>query len=273
MKHDPGYDWDSVARRYVERDTLPESTFGALPATHVAAGCTVDTGGNIRKLPANDNVPVAPQQARHWLDDAYDMGEPKVQPARKGDELPKRDWNAGLPRRGDWMQTFSGFQFWPLDPRANEIHIVDIAHALSMQCRYAGHCLRFYSVAEHSVHLARYVSPKNAMWALLHDASEAYLVDVPRPVKPDLTNYKQIEAKVMAEVCKRFGLSPEMPAEIHEADGAIIGDERANMAPCVAPWYSTGGPLGIRLAYWTPEQAESAFLATFERLQNMRDAA
>ncbi|RWO20743.1 MAG: hypothetical protein EOS09_26300 [Mesorhizobium sp.] len=176
-------------------------------------------------------------------------------------------------RKGDWMQTYSGFQFWPLDPRAEEIHIVDIAHALSMQCRYAGHCRRFYSVAEHSVHLARFVSPKNAMWALLHDASEAYLVDVPRPVKPDLTNYKYLETKVMAEVCKRFGLSPEMPAEVHEVDGAIIGDERSNMAPCVAPWYSTGGPLGIRLAYWTPEQAEAEFLATYEMLQNMRAAA
>ncbi|MBZ9888150.1 hypothetical protein LB559_09380 [Mesorhizobium sp. BR1-1-3] len=176
-------------------------------------------------------------------------------------------------RKGDWMQTFSGFQFWPLDPRAEEIHIVDIAHALSMQCRYAGHCRKFYSVAEHSVHLARLVSPVNAMWALLHDASEAYLVDVPRPVKPFLTGYKAAEAKVMAAVCERFGLPPEMPVEVHKADGAIIGDERANMAPCVAPWYSTGGPLGIRLQYWTPAEAEAEFLAAFWELQKMGVAA
>lgn len=176
------------------------------------------------------------------------------------------------PRRGDWMQTFSGGQFWPLDPRADEIHIVDIAHALSMQCRYAGHCRRFYSVAEHSVHLARFVSPKNALWALLHDASEAYLVDIPRPVKPDLTNYKYIESKVMAEVCKRFGLSPEMPAEVHEADSAIIADERANMAPCVAPWIGYDKPLGIALQFWSPGVAEIYFLDMFNKL-NMRAAA
>ena len=54
-------------------------------------------------------------------------------------------------RGGDWMQTYSGFQFWPLDPRPEEIHVIDIAHSLANQCRYAGHCREFYSVAQHSV--------------------------------------------------------------------------------------------------------------------------
>ena len=59
-------------------------------------------------------------------------------------------------RKGDWMQTFLGIQFWPMEPRVDEIQIEDIAHALSNQCRFAGHCSTFYSVAQHSVMVARY---------------------------------------------------------------------------------------------------------------------
>ena len=173
------------------------------------------------------------------------------------------------------MQTFSGRQFWPMDPRAEEIHIEDVAHALSMQCRYGGHCKRFYSVAEHSVHLARYVSPANRLWALLHDASEAFLVDVPRPVKPFLTGYKDAETRVMAAVCDRFGLAHEMPAEVHGVDSRVIADERLNMNPSAAKWYGydiamvDGGiyePLGVTLEFWPPEIAKIHFLDMFKRL-------
>lgn len=178
-------------------------------------------------------------------------------------------------RRGDWLQTFSGRQFWPLDPDPAHVAIEDIAHALSMQCRYAGHCLRFYSVAEHSVHLARHFSYDAglAMWALLHDASEAYLVDVPRPVKPFLPGYKDAERAVQAAVCDAFGLPHEMPAVVHAADSAIIGDERANMAACIAEWSGDHSGLGVQLEYWPPEEAETEFLAAFWALMGMKEVA
>lgn len=166
-------------------------------------------------------------------------------------------------RRGDWMQTFTGAPFWPLDPRPEEIAINDIAHALSLQCRYAGHCLQFYSVAEHSVLLARHVSRDNTLWALLHDASEAYLVDVPRPVKPHLAGYRDAEAAVMAAVCTRFGLDPDMPDEVHEADNRIISDERANLSVSRRSWDFAPEPLGVRLQFWSPQQAELEFLKAF----------
>lgn len=173
-------------------------------------------------------------------------------------------------RAGDWMQTFSGRRFWPLDPRPDEIFIEDIAHALSMQCRYAGHCIRFYSVAEHCVHLARAFTamgaPDLARWALLHDASEAYLIDVPRPVKPHLAGYKPAEAKVMAAVAARFGLPPDMPAEVHAYDDRIIADERKNLTRCVAEWDHRAEPIGIALANWPPETAEAFFLSKFDSL-------
>lgn len=234
--------WDSIARRYVEHDTTAQETFGDMPKG----------GGYVKDTPTAANYNAWRNIIQPYVDD---------HPRKPGE------------RQGDWMQLYSGHQFWPLDPRASEIHITDIAHALSMQCRYAGHCKRFYSVAEHSVHLSRVVSTENALWALLHDASEAYLVDVPRPVKPYLTGYKAAEAKVMAAVCERFGLPPEMPAEVHEADGQIIADERANMAPCVAPWAGYDKPIGVVLQFWSPAEAEAEFLAAYEELQNMRVAA
>lgn len=169
-------------------------------------------------------------------------------------------------RVGDWMQTFTGRQFWPLDPRPEEIHIEDIAHALSLQCRYAGHCRKFYSVAEHSVLLADHVDPPYKLWALLHDAGETYVTDVIRPLKGSLANYREIEARVMAAVCERFCLSPIMPAPVVEADNRIIGDERANLSTCVVDWSDPPKPLGVRLRFWSPERAEKAFLGAFRAL-------
>lgn len=67
-------------------------------------------------------------------------------------------------RRGDWIQTFTGRRFWPLDPRPEDVCIEDIAHALSLKCRFGGHCTRFYSVAEHSVHVSNYVPAEFALW-------------------------------------------------------------------------------------------------------------
>ncbi len=209
---------------------------------------------------------------RYWVDRDPDAGL-EDRTARKAVE----GTNDNKPRKGNWMQTFTGHQFWPLDPRPEEIFIEDIAHSLSMQCRYAGHSIRFYSVAEHSCMIAQYLLPlygrEVALWGLLHDASEAYLVDVPRPVKPYLAGYKDAEARVMAAVCDRFNLPRAMPKEVHEVDGRIIGDERANMAPCVAEWYATGEPLGIWLEYWTPDQAERWFLHMFNQLYDVRRAA
>lgn len=124
-------------------------------------------------------------------------------------------------RKGDWMQVASGRKFWPLDPRADEIDIEDIAHALSMLCRFGGHVQKFYSVAEHSVWCSYVVPPWHAMQALMHDATEAYCVDIPRPLKRGLSNYAEIEANIWSATCERFGLKPELHAEVKAADNAM----------------------------------------------------
>ncbi len=182
-------------------------------------------------------------------------------------------------RRGDFMQVYPAGKFWPLDPRPEEITIEAIAHSLGMQCRYAGHVSRFYSVAEHCVHIARWILKETwdygaALCGLLHDASEAFLVDVPRPIKSDLSNYKAIESRVMAKVCERFSLPVRLPDIVKEADDRIIGDEVALLAPM--DWHKQhNNPLGVGLKCWTPAQAKEEFLATYAALsgRGMREAA
>lgn len=174
--------------------------------------------------------------------------------------------------RGDWIQTSLGGQFWPIDPRADEIDPEDVAHALSLLCRFGGHCLRFYSVAEHSVLLSRAVAPENRLWALLHDATEAYLVDVPRPLKPFLVGYREAEDKIAVAVCERFGLPLQMPAEVKAADTRILTDERhQNMAPAPKPWSTDTEPLGVKLQFWSPQQAKREFLADLSSLISSRE--
>lgn len=174
-------------------------------------------------------------------------------------------------RRGDWLQVYTGRAFWPLDPRPGEIHIRDIAHALSMQCRYAGHCLDFYSVAEHSVHVSRAVPACDALWGLLHDASEAYLVDIPRPLKRSMEEYRRWEGHLMQVIAERFELSLPMPDSVAYADCSILTNERAqNMArtDVSAPeWGNTGcGIVGLRIECLPPKEAEWRFLARFYAL-------
>src|SRR5690349_19702773 len=108
--------------------------------------------------------------------------------------------------RGSWMQTFTGRRFYPLDPKVEDIDPTDIAHALSLICRYGGHVTRFYSVAEHCVLLSHAVSPENALWALLHDATEAYVGDMVRPLKQHMPAYRDVEDRLMLVIADRFGL-------------------------------------------------------------------
>lgn len=170
--------------------------------------------------------------------------------------------------RGDWIQTAMGRQFWPMDPRPHEIFIDDIAHALSMLCRFGGHCLRFYSVAEHCVLLARAAEPPIKLWTLLHDAPEAYVLDVPTPLKPMLSNYKQVEARIMQAIAFRFHLHCGLPPRVKELDRAILSAERAqNMTPTSFRWVVDDvPPLDVTLQFWSPERARAEFLDAFYQL-------
>ena len=132
----------------------------------------------------------------------------------------------GEHRRGDWFQTYTGKCFWILDHAPEDVDIYDIAHALSLTCRFGGHCKTFYSVAEHSVNVSLLCPERFALWGLLHDATEAYLPDVLRPVKPLLEGFKDIENALMRTISMKFDLGfGGMPPEVKSVDDRILADE------------------------------------------------
>lgn len=123
------------------------------------------------------------------------------------------------------IRTRSGTFVDVFDSKPEDFHIEDIAHALSNLCRYGGHCDPFYSVAQHSIACSYMVSKKNALCALLHDATEAYLVDMPRPIKKQLEIYTELENNLYTVIAKRFDLPNSIPDEVHWADNEILNYE------------------------------------------------
>lgn len=177
-------------------------------------------------------------------------------------------------RKGDWIQTCTGIQFWPMDAIVEEVAIRDIAHSLSLLCRFNGHCNRFYSVAEHSIHVAHLLPQDLKLAGLLHDASEAYIADIPMPVKRNLPDYKAIEANLLKVIAERFGLPWPMPTEVHVADATLLATEKiALMGPEPAPWHQMPDPVDPKLIQgWGPKEAEERFMDMFQALSNGNDA-
>jgi hypothetical protein len=167
------------------------------------------------------------------------------------------------------LMTASGLDFYPMAPDPAAVRIEDIAHALSNICRYGGHVREFYSVAQHSVLVSRALPPHLRLWGLLHDSAEAYVGDIPRPLKRHLVGYEAIEAGVMAAIVTALGLSPaEMPGQVKRIDNAIIADEAfALMPPRARDWPAPYGELGIAVEAWSPRRARGEFMAEYRTIR------
>jgi hypothetical protein len=164
------------------------------------------------------------------------------------------------------IQTFTGRMVDPLNLTPDQVVIEDIAHALAMQCRFNGHCLKFYSVAEHCLHVSRLCPPEHRLWGLLHDASEAYLTDVPSPVKSVMEEFKRHEQAVHTVIAQRFQLPWPMPEAVTQADRWLLAAERHSlMRPSAEPWPGllTSYPDTIRIAACNPGRARRLFLREF----------
>lgn len=169
----------------------------------------------------------------------------------------------------DWIQTYSGRQFFVLEPRVADIDIGDIAHALSLQCRFNGHCREFYSVAEHSVRVSHLLEGSDALWGLMHDAAEAYVADLPRPVKRQMPQFSEMEERVLKAIVESLGLAYPMPESVRRADDTLLATEQRDvMAPPPADWLldPTLAPLAQRITPMNPAEAERAFLARYTQL-------
>lgn len=179
-----------------------------------------------------------------------------------------------------WIQTFTGKKFHPLEPRAADIDVQDIAHALSLMCRFNGMSRCFYGVAQHSYLVAQNCPFEDALWGLLHDAPEAYLVDLPRPIKQRMremgvTIFDDAERRIMDAVCERFGLPREEPPSVKVADNLLLVTEsRDLMSPLHPDWHycEANGyrALPAPIEPWQPGFAERMFLGLFDYLVTNR---
>ncbi|MBF0399947.1 MAG: phosphohydrolase [Magnetococcales bacterium] len=171
-----------------------------------------------------------------------------------------------------WIQTYTGKQFFPLNPDPAAICIEDIAHSLSMQCRFNGHCKRFYSVAEHSVLVSRFCRPDYALAGLLHDAAEAYLSDLPAPIKAELALYRDAENRLTAAIFEKFGLKFPIHNDVKFMDSVLLSTEKSEiMGKEPARWPQIKHPPIESIAKpvlncWVPVVAKYEFLKRFDNL-------
>jgi hypothetical protein len=176
------------------------------------------------------------------------------------------------PRVGNYMATFGGRKFWPLDPRPEEVVIGDIAHHLANKCRWAGATRWHYSVAQHSVYVSWFVPGWCALEALLHDASEAYNGDLIRPLKhsPEFAAFGVVEERVERAIARRFQLEHPWPIAVKDADAAVGIAEAYQLIALpydqASVHFDASKAADLVIEQWSPDEAEASFLARYEEL-------
>lgn len=169
--------------------------------------------------------------------------------------------------------TASGTYFNFIDTDDNKVLVSDIAHALSHVCRFAGHTREFYSVAQHSVLASHIVPEEDALAALFHDAAEAYIGDVARPLKQLLPDYKEIEARIERDIFAKLGLPDVLPPSVKQADLILLATEQRDLMPHHSDeWALIVGVemLPDRICPWTPWTARTMFIDRFRELATSR---
>lgn len=174
-------------------------------------------------------------------------------------------YESGLKKRPNttWIQTFTHwFDVYRPDPK--NVRLVDIARSLSNQCRYNGHILKFYSVAEHSVLLSQAVNPVFAYQALIHDFGEAYISDIARPIKLFLFQFLRLEKAIDKVVFGVCGID-EIPKHVRDCDFRILIDESEQlMMPCSREWgFGDKKRLDVYCECWNPDEAMQNLLERF----------
>lgn len=178
------------------------------------------------------------------------------------------------------IRTFSGGIIDLLDPQPDTIRVRDIARGLALTCRWNGQIKTFFSVAQHSVLMARmFDDPVLKAYALFHDASEAYIGDIVSPLKPFLTGYRDVEDRLLGAILATFGLQLPLPTEIKVADNRLLASEGIQLKAggdaginWISRWdvANSHDPYEIEIDPWSWQQAEAEFLLEHLNLENLR---
>lgn len=233
-------------------------------------------------LTAARSLETRPTQPR--LSRAIDIPSIAEHAARVSDEIT----NEPNTRERGWMQTYSGRRFYPLEPKAADVELVDVAHGLAMTCRYGGQCRVFYSVAEHCVLVSEIVEQhaRNAghhpdevrhlaQLALMHDSAEAYIGDMIRPLKhqAEMAEFRRAEVAIELVIAEAFHLrwTPEAHQIIKRIDDRILVDEITYLmadpsAYLETPLLREQSPLGAQLRCLSPAEAQREFMTRWKEL-------
>lgn len=180
-----------------------------------------------------------------------------------------------------FIETSTGVRFQPLAPIVATIDVEDIAHSLSNQCRFNGHTREFYSVAQHCYLVSKLLEEWGEdddvqLWGLLHDASEAYLTDLPTPIKtaPESEGYRKAEKSLMRAICLRFGISSVEPERVRIADAVMLATEVRDLMPGKPEHWRDlmVRPSETRITPLWPSTAKTLFLKRFDDLNAKRAA-
>lgn len=176
-----------------------------------------------------------------------------------------------------WTRTHGGNAVSLLKPSADDIDIRDLAHALANLCRFAGHTREFFSVAQHSVIVSRLCPPELRLAALLHDAGEAFIGDIPSPVKSimsaaALDEIKLIELTLLCAIGRKFDVDMTPNPVVKHADLCALRAEAELLLPePIAGFADLPGDPVPEIVPWRAEVAEKNFLAEFSRLTARRN--
>lgn len=174
-----------------------------------------------------------------------------------------------------WMETHTGKKIYPFDIRIEDIDIGDISHSLSMKCRFGGHTKEFYSIAEHCIYCSWFIdNPDLKLFALLHDAAEAYLPDLIRPIKNHVPFLVDAEKDIIVKIMEKFvGRAPNEfeRKQIKEIDNIMLLTEASQLLDNLNDWELYGvssdkiDKIG-KLAKFNPKQAEFVYKFIFDSL-------
>lgn len=170
---------------------------------------------------------------------------------------------------GNFIATYSGAHFNLDTLDVGNIPLEDIAHALSMNCRYNGHIKNFYSVAEHCVAVSYLVPKEDALWGLMHDATEAFVPDIPRPFKPYIGGFQEVENRIMSSIILWYDLEDKEPESVRYIDHNIVREESLLLFVQPPGWVNAYHPLPKARKYIngeSPARAKQMWLERFKEL-------